>query len=329
MEDLIDDLIVASLRHRISQAEESQLLAWRQASLAHEQRYQDIVRIWSWAGSPAVEESVSQAPSVDELLEPRRSPSQLLRRGKRVPLRVRHIARAFAIAASALVAVFVGYQWKADRDGSKAAFGVDEFVTGATDVVTAELGDGSVVRLAPRSRLRVLNTEGERQVWLDGQAFFAVAKQKGHPFIVRTRMGTARVLGTRFDLRVSDHELQLAVTEGRVALAAEGKQVEVGAGQVSHVMLGAGPTLETVVEPDSLLGWMGGFLVFQDTPLSTVAREVGQRYGIRVELPDSSIADRTVTAWFTTQSAEDVLTTVCRVVDARCAIRGKRASIEP
>lgn len=253
-----------------------------------------------------------------------------MRRGwKRVRPSARHVVGALAIAASILVAAVVGYQWKVDREGRGAVFGVDEFVTGATDVVTAELGDGSVVRLAPRSRLRVLKTEGDREVWLDGQAFFAVAKQESHPFIVRTRMGTARVLGTRFDLRVSDQELQLAVTEGRVALAAEGKLVEVGAGQVSHVMLGAGPTLETAVQPDSLLGWMGGFLVFQDTPLSTVAKEVGQRYGIRVELPDSSIARRTVTAWFTGQSAQDVLTTICRVIDAHCSIGDKSASIEP
>ena len=49
-------------------------------------------------------------------------------------------------------------------------WGATEVVTGATELATVQLGEGSVVRLAPSSRLRVLAGR-ERAVSLEGRAF--------------------------------------------------------------------------------------------------------------------------------------------------------------
>jgi transmembrane sensor len=195
-------------------------------------------------------------------------------------------------------------------------------------MVTARLDDGSVVRLAPKSRLRVQPIADRREVWLDGEAFFAIAPDSARPFTIRTRNGAVEVLGTRFDLRVVGSELRLVVTDGRVALTAGAERRVVTAGQMAHLDRGV-PVVQALASPDTLLDWMGGFLAFQNTPLRQVARELEHRFGVRVLLPDSALASRTVTAWFTGHDLDQVLAVICGAVDAHCTLRDGVASIEP
>jgi hypothetical protein len=189
--------------------------------------------------------------------------------------------------------------------------------------------DGGVVLIAPPKSAARKATEPLLAVELDGEAFFAVAKDSSRPFAVRTRAGSVEVLGTRFDLRVEGDELRLVVTEGKVALTSGNHRLLVVAGQVAHVRNGGQAVVENAVKVDSLLSWTDGFIVFQNTPLRQVARELERRYDVRVLLPDSTIASRTVTAWFTNQDFRQVLFAICRAVDAHCTLRDSVASIEP
>jgi ferric-dicitrate binding protein FerR (iron transport regulator) len=122
------------------------------------------------------------------------------------------------------------------------------------------------------------------------------------------------------------------VTEGEVALVSGPHRVLVKAGQVARAQEGGVPQVErvrTVAQVDSLLAWNRGFLAFEDTPLHRVADELHRLYGVRVLLPDSALATRTVTAWFTNQDFDQVLSAVCRAVDAHCTSGDGVASIEP
>lgn len=237
-----------------------------------------------------------------------------------------------ALVSAAAVVLFMVGRWSgqpsvvADGGGTLSA---SEFTTDTAEMATARLGDGSVVRLAPQSRLHVAPGGPKREVWLDGEAFFAVAKDTAHPFAVRTRAGSVEVLGTRFNLRVDGTDLQLVVTEGSVALVSGIHRRLVVAGEVASVSDGGEPHIERPQSVDSLLTWKRGFLSFQRTPLRQVARELEKQYGVRVLLPDSTLASRTVTAWFTNQSFDHVLTAICRTVDAHCTSQDSVASIEP
>ena len=116
-------------------------------------------------------------------------------------------------------------------------WGASEVVTGANELATVKLGEGTVVRLAPSSRLRVLAGRG-RSVALEGRAFFAVQRMAQYPLLVRTAAGDARVLGTRFELATDDGGLRLRVVEGRVALSTSREQAEVAAGQETTIKNG-------------------------------------------------------------------------------------------
>jgi transmembrane sensor len=221
----------------------------------------------------------------------------------------------------------VGVFWPRPAEAPGLAAG--EIVTGAFEMVTTRLSDGSVVRLAPQSRLLVTASGPSREVWLDGRAFFAVAPDNERSFIVRTRAGDAVVLGTRFDVKVDENGMQVIVVEGRVAHQAGGRAVQVLAMEVSHVTGAGEPTVRRIDDPVPLLQWLGEFLVFQATPLRDVARELERQFGVAVRVADTRVGERTVTAWFTHETLEEVLLIVCRAADAHCVHRDGVVTIEP
>src|SRR5690606_23329301 len=180
------------------------------------------------------------------------------------------------------------------------------------------LADGTVVRLAPSSRLRVLGGR-TREVSLEGRAFFAVTRMPGQPFRVHAAGATAAVLGTRFELATEGSDVRLTVVEGRVALAAAERTVEVGAGEAGIVRNGRVTPAAAVGAEPVTPAWVGNFLTFQTTPLHVAAREIELAYGVRVLLRDSALAEATITATFTDRPVRDVVDVVCMVLGATCS----------
>ncbi|MCP4251092.1 MAG: hypothetical protein GY778_28985, partial [bacterium] len=145
------------------------------------------------------------------------------------------------------------------------------------------------------------------------------------PFAVETPAGRAEVLGTRFEIRAAGDSLRLVVVEGRVGLSAAGRSVEAQAGELSLITGGA-PSQPEPVDVWALLDWSQGLLIFQATPLQQALEEVATRFGRRAVIEDSTAAQRTVTAWFEDEPLQEVVTTICQVVGARCTV-GSRIEV--
>ena len=140
------------------------------------------------------------------------------------------------------------------RPGPGAELGAEQFIADQSGSTTVNLRDGSVVRLAPGSRMRLLERAGGRGVFLKGRAFFAVARDTERPFRIQTSAGEVTVLGTRFDLAAENEDLHLVVLEGRVEVAAGGGRTEVTAGHTVEVLNGALLPVTQVADPQAMRG---------------------------------------------------------------------------
>ena len=118
--------------------------------------------------------------------------------------------------------------------------------------------------------------------------------------------------------RILGDSMRLVVVEGHVALAAEGRKVDVFGGAMAAVAPGAPPSDPVEVDVWELLHWQNGLLIYRDTPLEQVAAEVGAHFGARFSIADTTLIRRRVTAWFNNEPFEDVVATICQVVDANC-----------
>lgn len=325
-----DQTLYRSLRGDTTPAEEEAVRTWRTASPDHERRYKVLAQVIGIAAARDERVDAGEAPAARELVWRAEA------RGSSRPLRRRTGARSAAfvlrwtVAAAALVVLAIGvseYRSRLARGGFE--FEVDEFVTGKAETATVRLSDGSVVRLAPESRLRLIGGDRSREVALEGRAFFAVAPQPGKRFRVRTRAGDAVVLGTRFQVETGPSDVRVIVIEGRVALSGNGREVEVGGGQMSRIADGMTAPVVTVPDLRPMTDWVGNFLVFQSTPLRHAALEIEQKYDVTIEIADSVLAERTLTMWFADRTLDEILTIICTVVDARCFIDNGIVTIGP
>jgi len=319
-----DELILRSLQGDLSPEETRALAEWRRISADNERRYQQLAMVSSALEASGRSLPRTLRPTATEIIQ---REAEFRKAGRRAGL-WRWLAPTAGAAAAILVAIAT-YLILNHRESGSPVLRVNEIVTGARETSTTRLADGSVVRLAPASRLVLPGDGVGREVELEGTAFFAVAKRDGAPFVVRTRAGAATVLGTRFELRASEQELRVVVVEGRVAVGDGDARVELGPGEMSYVGRGIRPVVVRVPNPREMVDWLGRVMLFEDTPLRDVAREIEQQYGVRVVIGDSALASHVVSASFTEQPVERVLSVVCQVVAAQCSMEAGVARIGP
>lgn len=326
----MDEVIFRAFHGLTTPAETELLRNWREKDIGNERRYWELQLLLSDTQKAAAY-VCPPPPPIGELVAPSRP-----RGGQRSAFpqssswksHLLHLGSGLVAAAIAIVLIGLSFR---GPDTDAGLLGSGEIVTGATETVTIGLADGTVVRLAPSSRLRLTGGAGGREVWLDGRAYFAVAKQEGAPFRVRTHVGEAVVLGTRFDLEARSDSLQLLVIEGAVNVAAGGGSKAVEASQAAIANRTQAPVViavdESYVREETR--WVGDFLVFEDTPLSSVARELTAHFGVPVEVLDSTLALHTVRGTFAEQTLDSVLIQICRAVSGRCTLTPSGATISP
>lgn len=315
-----EELIDRARRGEATAAELNELATWRRASADNEQQYRSTLRLLDAGRALGNVETAVNRPTAAEIIARTKS----RRRFTGATTAARWVP--WAISAAAVVVATVSLRSRITSSDAIPGWGATEVVTGATELATVQLGEGSVVRLAPSSRLRVLAGR-DRAVHLEGRAFFAVQRMPRHPLVVHTVAGDARVLGTRFELATNADRLDLQVVEGTVALSTKRDRIEVGAGEHGTVANG------TVSSPSRLPApvvstWVGTFLAFQATPLGEAAREIERVYGTPVTIADTTLARETITATFTDRPVQEVVNVVCAVLSARCEVKDSRVRID-
>jgi len=334
----MNEIIARAVGGMASEEEVQALRAWRARSSENERHYYEVAHILLEADEVMWNEVAgSKPPAVGEIIslasmDPPRASSSASRSDSRgVPVGWAAIAAMVVLVAAGIAGLMPSLQSAGDVPLQEATvpFGPREVVTGASETTIVRLGDGTVVRLAPNSRLLIpdaLGPEGARQVWLSGRAFFAVTRDDaGRPFLVRSHAGDATVLGTRFDIQVAEDDLQVLVVEGVVRLNAQDPasgEVDVNASQRGVVSPLYAPIRDDLDENaiDEHLDWLGNFLVFEATPLHRVARELERRYDVPVRILDPSLEQETVRGMFLDQGIEDVVDVICRALSVHCII---------
>ena len=192
-----------------------------------------------------------------------------------------------ATLAAAAVATFV---WFAPFETPRATE-PRTYVTGAGQSADLVLVDGTHVRVAPASRLRVAADFGleRRDVSLEGEAFFEVVHDDRRPFTVFAGNASARDLGTSFTVRsyAADSAVRVVVREGAVSMSGVGR---LEAGDAGSLTLNGIARVRRHVDVATMLGWVDGKLLFADAPLAEVLADVQRWYGLDVRLAEARLA---------------------------------------
>ena len=295
-----------------------------------------------WVGASALRQSWDAEAALKRIKQAPREPARIIRLAARAraetgPVR-RRVASALGIAAA--IAILVGglSVWQAGIMSRGEGEPPTEIATRRGQRVTVRFPDGTAVLLGPLSTLRyAVGFRGRpRTVDLDGQGYFTVIHDDRHPFAVRTAHGVAQDLGTRFVVRSypTDAIVDVVVAEGRVSLtSARGSTPAADSlllteGDVGRVTAAGHLAMERGVSLERYLGWTEGRLVFQDTPLRDAVLQLGRWYDLDVQLADSTLGAKRLTATFKDEPPSQVLHLIAASLDVRIRQQGRVVTIK-
>ena len=151
----------------------------------------------------------------------------------------------------------------------------------------ATLPDGTVAWLNAESSLTYpVQFKGkERVVFLSGEVYFEVEKNKQKPFIVRANTATVSVLGTHFNISAYPEEPAIKTTllEGSVRLASNNATALLVPGEQGTVGLTNGKISKKQVNTDQVVGWKNGYFIFRDDNIHDIMKQISRWYDVEVE----------------------------------------------
>ena len=167
------------------------------------------------------------------------------------------------------------------------------------------LDDGTIVHLNYNTRLIYPEKfgKGDRNVILDGEAYFMVAKDKSRPFIVHTMQGDVRVYGTEFyvNSRAENKAMEVALVKGSIGIRpAFGIERQMTPGEQAMVTGSVLTVKKTDVE--QFIAWNEGKFAFQEWTLERVMDVLSRWYGYKVEYQQQEIRQEIIDGYFSRYS---------------------------
>lgn len=213
--------------------------------------------------------------------------------------RVRPVAAALALAACLALWLTADTFWTA---------GDHHTVTGETRQVT--LADGSLITLDSDTALDVTFDPGHRAVrLLSGQAFFEVTPDARRPFTVEAAGIAVTVVGTAFDVGLTDQTVQVAVQQGKVQV---GDDALLSSGEAVRIDRGTGHAERHSIGTADIAAWRSGQLVVDGVSVGEAVDRLRRYHRGLILLNDSDLAARKVTGVYDLTDPASALAAILR-----------------
>lgn len=247
------------------------------------------------------------------------------------------------VAAAAVIAVAGVWSINASRkiptvkESSYETFTValkktsDEFVNTTDSAQKIKLSDGSTVKLSPKSKFVYSGAATEkREIYLDGEAVFDVAKNPSKPFIVYTNDLVTKVLGTTFWVKAYANKkfTLVSVKTGKVSVFKKNVSVEkhnatpyeLGGLVVTPnqmVILDEEKILRKKItdKPDVLPAPKVYSFKFDSTPIKKVFAIMQEAYGINIVFDEETVEKCSISVNMGNDPFYDKLDVICKAIN--------------
>ncbi len=156
-----------------------------------------------------------------------------------------------------------------------------------------QLSDGTKVYVNAGSQLSFpISFNGDkREVYLTGEAFFDVHKDKEHPFIVHTPDIEITVTGTEFNVSAypDDNFIQTVLVEGGVSVREKelfGKRIDIIPGESALFDKETESINIDRVDTEQYTSWVHGYIICKNDPVSEVIKKIGRYYNSNIIIVD-------------------------------------------
>ncbi len=303
-----DDLLVKYLLGEATASEQTAVEAWQQADAANLQHYLQLQEVWE------ANKTLESTTAVDEN-------AAWQRFQQRVKAAQPGSGKRFGwwrvAAAAVLLAGLITAGWLVQNREKP----VREYTLQTNSRVSADsLPDGSVITLNRNTRIsRKEKFNGpERRVRLEtGEAFFKVAPDKEHPFVIDMQEVQVTVVGTSFNIRREKNTTIVVVETGVVKVTSGGQTAELRAGEQLTVQNGQPPAAKKPVQDKLYNYYRTREFVCDNTPLWRLVEVLNEAYDAQITIGRKALNDLRLDATFTNESLAQVLEVIRLTFDVQ------------
>lgn len=276
---------------------------------------------------PVAEDSARLEQALEQF-RARRDAYEDALKAKKLRLRVLKYAALFVLPLAMTVSVW----FLASSHYARSSEMLQCYVSnGTTDSLL--LSDGTKVKINAGSTVfypKSFNSyASKREVYLEGEAHFDVAKDAEHPFIVHTGNLSIKVLGTHFNVKAypGDETITTTLEEGRVQVAGMNHSEVLEPNEQLLYNRFSGKMRKILVDSDKYKVWINGGLNFEQQPLRSILTELGRKYNVEFYVAPSVDTSRAYTMNFTNDESIDDVMTVLTKISGNLVFNHKHQSI--
>jgi ferric-dicitrate binding protein FerR (iron transport regulator) len=356
MNPSVYDCIIHFLSRRASAEDLQQLKEWLDADPAN----RDELKQWlkTWDAAEMADNAAKYCPDEAFLrlmfrLQTSAEAPPAKPRGRAVLRNIRRIAAALAIG---LLAGWSAFSYLSRPQAPETAFMESIVPLGSKSMLL--LPDGSTVWLNAGSRLRYPVDYGKnaRDIYLEGEGYFKVARKPDKPFTVHTAMMNVTALGTEFNVRAyrDDGETEAMLVSGAIRIdngetdAVVREPVELKPGQrfavtTAGVRPAAGDSASatppaaarapkvsvrqlTAVAMDANVSWKDPNWRIEREELQSLAVKLERRYDVKITV-DERLKNYRFSGTLKDESLEQVLTAMQFSSPILFTVRGKEVTL--
>jgi ferric-dicitrate binding protein FerR (iron transport regulator) len=317
--EMNDELIARYLSGGASPEEALALEEWRQEP-SHNIHFEELEAAWnrSAAKKKPVFNSYQAWNKIEASMVKEPQPQGKVRFMSKVAWRV---AASLVIAVASVVLIVLN--WKTE----------DRYATIATaaEIRVVKLPDQSTVTVYHNTLLDYQEEfkNKTRELKLKkGEAFFQVAPDRQKPFVIHTPVADIRVVGTAFNVITSPNQTEVSVQEGKVWVRSASDSILLTAG--ASALFAAGKT--TILAKDdtdnNVWGYATHRLVFKNTPLKAVIRDIRKVYGCSISVANKNISKCRLTATFDNENIDKVVNLIAEILNLKVKQDGKEYTLE-
>lgn len=314
----IDDIITRHLLGEASTEEQNLLLSWLKDDIQNQHYFFQMKEIWTASQIKNLNNTDTSWENLKAMME--KSKNIELNSGKK-----KNYIKLFRYAAFIAVLVCIGllaYRYSSNVLNKKAEITYTEIITSDGQKKEVELPDGTKVWINSGTKLKYASNFGktDRELFLQGEAYFDVKRDTSKMFIVRAENITIKVLGTSFNVKCYPElkTIETTVISGTVSLESnektEGKDIVIlnkkekatflKNQQKMYVTKNPNENPKSTVEPIELkklsisdeetkyiASWKDQSLSFNNESFEEMAFKLQKWYNVKITIKDEKLKD--------------------------------------
>lgn len=305
------ELILEELEGVITAENAIRLMEWRLLIANNDSFYQDIIKLQDDLELLQIYKDIKPEKSLDALYK-KIDFNPISKTESKIKIRNIQFGHWVGIAASFLIISLVAFYFIRSND-------IVSFKTAATEQQNFILPDGTKIFLNANSEVNYSKSNFQKFRKLElvkGECFLNVAHNPDRPFSVHYKDLAVTDIGTSFNVKEAQNQIDVSVNTGQVKLNVNGAEAEtiLNAGEAGYYQIVDKTVRKTKIKDPNYKAYTDRNIYFNNTSLPEVVKTLESVYHKKIVIQSFGLKTRKFTGEFRDQKLKDVLLVIAETL---------------